>query len=118
MSDAHAAHESHEHPPVPYFLIAGTLFVLTLVTIAVSFVNLGKTGNVVLALAVATFKGSLVMTFFMHLKYERKIMWVIALTPFALAGVLFFALFPDVVFGQYPIQVDKAKTEHKAEKER
>jgi cytochrome c oxidase subunit IV len=113
MSDA-AAHSGHEaHPPVPYFLIAGTLFVMTVVTIAVSFVDLGKAGNVALALAVAFFKGSLVMFFFMHLKYERKIMWVIAFVPFVLAGILFFALFPDIVFGQFPIQMEK-KTVEKA----
>ncbi len=110
MSDATTAgHEAH--PPVPYFLIAGTLFVMTVVTILVSLADLGKTGNVILALAVATFKGSLVMFFFMHLKYERKIMWVIAFVPFVLAGILFFALFPDVVFGQYPIQMEKKPAE-------
>ena len=106
-----AAHGAHEHPPVPYFLIAGTLFVMTVVTIAVSFVDLGKAGNVALALAVAFFKGSLVMFFFMHLKYERKIMWMIAFVPFLLAGILFFALFPDVVFGQFPIQMENKPAE-------
>jgi caa(3)-type oxidase subunit IV len=98
---AHAAAHAHaEHPPVPYFAIAAVLFVMTVITIAVSFVNLGKAGNVILALAVASFKASLVMLFFMHLKYEKKILVVIALTPFVLAAILAFALFPDIVFGR------------------
>lgn len=99
--DSHGAGHAHaEHPPVPYFAIAAILFVMTIVTIAVSFINLGKAGNVILALAVASFKASLVMLFFMHLKYEKKILVLIALTPFVLAAILAFALFPDIVFGR------------------
>ena len=98
-ADAHG-HAHAEHPPVPYFAIAAILFVMTIITIAVSFINLGKAGNVILALAVASFKASLVMLFFMHLKYERKILVLIALTPFVLAAILAFALFPDIVFGR------------------
>jgi cytochrome c oxidase subunit IV len=100
MSDAAHAVEHHEHPPVPYGIIAAVLFVMTGITIGVSFVNLGKTGNVILALAVASFKASLVMMFFMHLKYEKKILVFIALAPFVLAAILLFALFPDIVFGR------------------
>ena len=103
MSDATLdhGHGAHEHPKVPYFLIAGTLFVLTVVTILVSFVNLGKAGNVALALAVASFKGALVMLFFMHLKYEQRFLVLVALAPFVLVAILVLALFPDIVFGQY-----------------
>lgn len=98
MSDLTHGHE--EHPKVPYFLIAGLLFVMTVITIGVSFIDLGKSGNVILALAVASFKASLVMLFFMHLKYEKKTLIIIALTPFLLAAILAFALFPDIVFGR------------------
>jgi cytochrome c oxidase subunit 4 len=91
----------HEHPPVPYVAIAATLFVLTGVTIGVSFINLGKAGNVILAMAIAATKASLVMMFFMHLKYETKTMFIIALIPYVLAAILLFALFPDIVNGQY-----------------
>jgi cytochrome c oxidase subunit 4 len=91
----------HEHPPVPYFLIAGALFVMTGITIAASFVELGKAGNIILAMAIAATKASLVMLFFMHLKFEKKTMAIIALIPYVLAAILLFALFPDVVFGQY-----------------
>ncbi len=104
MSDATVEHghagDHHDHK-VPYFLIAGTLFVLTVVTIAASFFNLGKAGNVILAMAIASFKGSLVMLFFMHLKYEQRIMVLIAIAPFVLAAILALALFPDIVYGQY-----------------
>jgi len=56
---------------------------------------------VILAFAIAAFKASLVMTFFMHLKYEKKAIIMIALAPFMLVSVLILALFPDVVNGQF-----------------
>ncbi len=105
MSDSHAVAHSdehhHEHPPVPYFAIFITLVVFTGITIGASFFDLGKTGNVLLAFAIAGFKASLVMLFFMHLKYEKRPLVVVALAPFALVVILVFALFPDVVNGQY-----------------
>ena len=93
--------EHHEHPPVPYLAIAATLFVMTGITIGVSFKDLGHAGNIILAMAIAAFKASLVMLFFMHLKFEKKTMVIIAMIPYVLAAILLFALFPDVVFGQY-----------------
>lgn len=111
------SHAHGDHPTVPYFLIFGTLGVMTILTIAVSFVNLGKAGNVMLAMAVAAFKASLVMLFFMHLKYERRTLVLIALAPFALAAILFFALFPDVVFGQFHTHDYGTETAHVEKKE-
>ena len=94
------SHGHEEHPKVPYFLIAGALFVMTAVTILVSYVDLGKAGNVALAFFVAAIKASLVMVFFMHLKYERRTLVLISLTPYVLALIILLALFPDIVYGQ------------------
>ena len=103
MEESHGSHaaEHAAHPPVPYFAIFGTLCVFTIVTIGASFVELGKAGNVILALAIAAFKASLVMLFFMHLKYEKRPIVLIAIAPFALVVVLIVALFPDIMNGQY-----------------
>jgi len=90
------AHEEHK---VPYLAIAGTLLVMTIVTILVAKVDMGGWMNLIVAMLVASFKASLVMMFFMHLKYEKKTLVLIALAPFALAAILLFALFPDIVFG-------------------
>ncbi|MEI6231902.1 MAG: cytochrome C oxidase subunit IV family protein [Planctomycetota bacterium] len=101
MSDSHAA-EHHEHPPVPYFIVFGTLVVFTGITIGASFIDLkSKAANVSLAFAIAGFKASLVMFYFMHLKYEKRPIVAIALAPFALVMVLVAALMPDIAYGQY-----------------
>lgn len=112
MSEANVTHDSGQagdhgahasHPVVPYALIFFALMILTIVTVAASRQDMGKALNIIVALAIATVKASMVMMFFMHLKYEQRIMVVVALLPFVLAAILTAALFPDVVFGQYPI---------------
>lgn len=54
-----------------YYVIWLTLMVLTVVTAAVAFVDLGQF-NTVVALVIATFKATLVVLFFMHVKYTSE----------------------------------------------
>lgn len=103
---AHPDEHAHAHPPVPYFKIFYTLVIFTAITIAASFWKaeehgMSKAVNVMLAFAIAGFKASLVMLFFMHLKYEKRPLVVVAMAPFALVVILVLALFPDIVHGQY-----------------
>lgn len=56
----------HIIPMLVYLAIGGALLVMTLVTVAVSFIDLGFL-NILVALAIATFKALLVAFFFMHL---------------------------------------------------
>jgi cytochrome c oxidase subunit 4 len=63
---------------------AAALLGLTLVTVVTSRLDLGAF-NIVLALAIASLKASLVAMFFMHLRYEHRFQTVIFL------GALFFA---------------------------
>ncbi len=44
-------------------------------------------------LGIAVFKAALVIMFYMYLKYEKGILWLIFLLPFFLVSLLFFALF-------------------------
>jgi cytochrome c oxidase subunit IV len=76
---AHVAHADHgAHSPEEirahmkrYITVFVILLVLTVVTVAVSYVHLGTSGNVVVALLIAVFKASLVASFFMHLSSEK-----------------------------------------------
>jgi cytochrome c oxidase subunit 4 len=63
---------SHAIPPSVYVGIWVTLMVLTAVTVFASEIDLGVF-NIVLALLIATVKGTLVVLFFMHLKYSPKL---------------------------------------------
>jgi cytochrome c oxidase subunit 4 len=72
-----AADHSSEHilPTSIYVGIWATLMALTAITVFASFIELGP-WNIVLALVIATIKGTLVVLFFMHLKYSPKLTMV------------------------------------------
>ena len=74
---------SPEHVVSPrlYVAVFATLLVMTATTTAVSFVDLGPWSTVV-ALAIAFFKATLVVLFFMHVKYSSR------LTQIVIAGAL------------------------------
>jgi cytochrome c oxidase subunit 4 len=85
-----------------YLAVFGTLLVLTLVTVGVSYLDLPEFETVIVALAIATAKASLVAMFFMHLKGERPMVtWPLMLTAFLFVSLLGFLLFSeaDHLFG-------------------
>ena len=49
----------------------GTLLVLTLVTVLATKIDFGANINLAIAMAIAVLKATLVILFFMHLKYDR-----------------------------------------------
>lgn len=79
------------HPHImPVWLLAsvlGALLALTLLTVAVTYVDLGKL-NLWIAIGIATTKAFLVVFFFMHLKYDRLFNGFVFL-----AALLFLTLF-------------------------
>jgi cytochrome c oxidase subunit 4 len=79
-----------------YIGIFGALLVLTLVTVGVSYLHLPTAPTVVLGLAIATAKATLVVLFFMHLKGERPMVyWPLALTMFLFAALFAFILWTE-----------------------
>ena len=72
--------EAKEHVKT-YLLVFVALLFLTVVTVGVSYLHLRTHVAILVALAVAGFKGSLVALFFMHLSHEKRIIyWSLALT--------------------------------------
>ena len=64
-----------------YIGVFVALMVLTVLTVAVSYFEMPVVWAVIVALIIASFKGSLVAAIFMHLNHERKaIYWVLLLT--------------------------------------
>ena len=90
----HAAHAHsdgmpHVHiTPLPVYLaIFATLMVLTGVTVAVAYVNLGQF-NKVIALGIASFKATLVVLYFMHVKYASRMTKMVVVTGLFFLGIL------------------------------
>jgi cytochrome c oxidase subunit IV len=87
IASDHAA-EIDRHVRV-YISVFVALMVLTMITVAVSYLHLPVAGAVTVALLVATIKGSLVACYFMHLISEKKLIYaVLALTVVFFAALL------------------------------
>lgn len=77
--------------------ILGALLVLTLVTIGVSYLDMGVF-NVPIALAIASTKATLVLLFFMHLKYEGKAINISFISTVIFLAIMISFTFWDVAF--------------------
>ena len=78
----------HISPKTTYYAIFGALMVLTAVTVSVAFINLGAL-NFPVALGIAIFKATLVILFFMHVKYSSRLTKLICGTAFFFLIILF-----------------------------
>ena len=96
--EPHGVTEPTPHHHVNYLLIFGLLVVLTILTVLVALHRFESEAiNLLLALAVACVKASLVALFFMHLKFEGKLIYTIFIVPLMLCVLLTVALIPDVL---------------------
>ena len=71
----------HVSPVSLYLTIFGALMVLTAVTAAVAYIDLGP-ANTLVALAIATLKATLVILFFMHVKYSSRLTKLVVVAGF------------------------------------
>jgi len=78
-------------------LVLMALFALTALTVGASTLNLGAL-NVWLALVIAATKASLVLLFFMHLKYEAMVLKLSFLATFGFLAIIIGFIFLDVAF--------------------
>src|SRR5688500_10338781 len=78
----------HISPKSTYYAIFGSLMVLTAITVAVAFINLGRL-NFPVALGIAILKATLVILFFMHVKYSSRLTKLICGGAFFFLAVLF-----------------------------
>jgi cytochrome c oxidase subunit IV len=86
-----------EHVIVPrstYFTIFSILVFLTGLTTTVAFFDLGLL-NPVVALSIAIVKASLVVLFFMHLKYGTRLTWVVGGASIFWLGILLVLILSD-----------------------
>ena len=73
---AHHAAEIDRHVKI-YVTVFVALMALTLVTVAVSYLDLSTPMAIAVALFIATIKGSLVACYFMHLISEKKLIYAV-----------------------------------------
>ncbi len=86
--EEHISPESHIVPISLYVAIWASLIVLTALTVFAASVDLGIF-NVVVALVIATIKGTLIVLFFMHLRYSTKLTMVTVVAAIFFLFILF-----------------------------
>jgi cytochrome c oxidase subunit 4 len=85
----------HIVPKKLYILVFAALIVLTGLTTGVAFINLGK-WNTVAALAIAVCKASLVVLFFMHLRWGSNLLRIVVVSSLLWLAILIGLTLSDV----------------------
>jgi cytochrome c oxidase subunit 4 len=89
-------HFGHAHiaPASMYFAVFAALIVGTVLTVAAAKVDMGLLNNVVMLLIACT-KATLVILYFMHVRWSSRLTWVVAMAGF------FWLLLLFAVVGDY-----------------
>jgi cytochrome c oxidase subunit IV len=85
----------HIIPKSTYYMVFAALLVLTVITVAVAFVDLGAL-NTIVALTIAGSKAALVILFFMHVRYSSQLTWIIVASGFFWLAILLAFTLSDV----------------------
>lgn len=104
-----SSHDNQHHSighvvPVRILLTTGiALLILTGITVWMADMDFGNY-NIFIALVIAGFKGSLVVLFFMHLRYDRPFNGIVFIT--AMAFVVLFISFALLDTKEYASDID------------
>lgn len=92
--DVHDSTEEHAHhvtPPFVFYRVYVLLVIGMLLTILAAGVNMGPLNNVV-AMVIAVTKATLVVLFFMQVKYGTRLTWLWAALGFIWFTLLFLTM--------------------------
>jgi cytochrome c oxidase subunit 4 len=88
--------QGHIAPKSLYYGIFFALLVGTGLTTAIAFIDLGAMNNVAM-LGIAIIKASLVILFFMHVRWGTRLTWVVVTSGFFWLLILFTFTMADIV---------------------
>lgn len=91
------SHDNHIVPFKLHVLVLIGLLIMTTASVAVTQIQLGPL-TVAVALLLATIKASLVLTFFMHLKFDNRFYALMAVGVILLIGIVIFITFLDYLY--------------------
>jgi len=86
----------HILTPRAYLAVFFSLIVLTVITVYVAFIDFGVWSTPV-ALAIAIVKATLVLLYFMHLRYSDGLTWLVIGSSFIMLVVLVLITLADVL---------------------
>ena len=89
----HSDVESVRNSVRTYFKVGAALFVFTVITVAVNQVHLAIPFAITVALIIATMKGSMVASVFMHLSHEKR--WIYGALVLTVLGFIILMTVPS-----------------------
>ncbi|MBS2212738.1 cytochrome C oxidase subunit IV family protein [Carboxylicivirga mesophila] len=89
--------DNHIVPYRLYIQVLAGLIVMTILSVAITKINL-DTLTVFAAILLASIKSALVLTFFMHLKFDNKLLQILVISVFVLVALVLFITFLDYNF--------------------
>jgi cytochrome c oxidase subunit 4 len=92
---SHETHTGHIASQGLYFTIFAALMLLTALTVGVTYVDLGE-ANLFVAMGIAITKATLVVLFFMHLRWSSRLTHVAVI-----AALVFLAILASFTFADY-----------------
>lgn len=98
MTDPHPTAAVHAAPSARFYLgIWLTLVLLTGLTVSVTYLDLRKLA-VIAAVLIATIKATLVVLYFMHLRYESRLFTTLLLVGLGTFGIFITLTFADLAY--------------------
>ena len=94
MTTAQVQAQAHSQPN--YMGVFWWLLALTIAEVSVAYAHMPKLITVILLVGMAFTKAAMVALYFMHLKFERSTLTLIALTPLILCIFLSLMLLSDI----------------------
>jgi caa(3)-type oxidase subunit IV len=88
----HSDSESIKNSIRTYWMVGAALFVFTVITVAVNQVHLAVPLAITVALIIASIKGSMVASVFMHLSHEKK--WIYGALLLTVLGFIILMTVP------------------------
>ena len=85
----------HIVPVRVYLVIFLALLVGTALTVVAAFHDFPWQWNTIIALTIASFKATLVVLYFMHVRYSSRLVGVILISALFWLGILFALTFSD-----------------------
>jgi cytochrome c oxidase subunit 4 len=85
---------THVVPKKIYVAVFSVLMILTVITVRIAFQDFGP-WNTILALAIAVTKATLVILYFMHVRYSDRLTWVVVCGGFLWLAVLLVLTMSD-----------------------
>lgn len=87
--------EGAEHSDPPYFLVWAVLFIITMAEVGYAFLSLPKFWLSFGLIVMAIWKALLVAMYYMHLRFEPRRLWLLAISPLPLAVILVVAVLTE-----------------------